>query len=134
MSRNKSKNAHSLHGAAVLKWIVIGTLACGLGGSYVACKNKVLRMASEVHQQEIDLATWQKRNQQVSYEVNRLTSLGELQRRVGMGGQLVSISELEVHRSDSLGENPARATMGLQRDRQTLITSATGSTATGAAP
>lgn len=126
MSRNKAKNAHSLQGAAVLKWIVVGTIFCVLGGSYVACKNKVLRLAAEVHQQEIELDTWQRRNNQVKCEVNRITSIGDLQRRV-QGVGLVSISELEVHRSESALEGPRS---GLQRDRQTLITSAS----TGAAP
>ncbi len=103
MSRNKSKNAHSLQGAAVLKWIVVGTLFCVLFGSYVACKNKVLRLAAEAHQQETELDTWQRRNNQVKCEVIRLTSIDELKRKVqGMG--LVSISELDWHRGDAVGE------------------------------
>lgn len=131
MSRNKVKNAHSLQGAAVLKWIVVGTLFCVLGGSYVACKNKVLRLASEVHQQDVELDTWKRRNDQMSCAVAALTSLGELQRKVSsMGNQLVSISELEVHRSDSTWDG---SRTGLQRDRQTLITNS-GVRATGVVP
>ncbi len=100
MSRNKVKNAHSLQGAAVLKWIVVGTLFVVLGGSYVACKNKVLRLAAEVRQQEVELDTWQRRNNQVHCEVTRLTSIDELKRKVQNMG-LVSISELDWHRGDS---------------------------------
>ena len=103
MSRNKVKNAHSLQGAAVLKWVVVGTLFVVLGGSYVACKNKVLRLAAEVHGQEVELDTWQRRNNQVKCEVIRLTSIDELKRKTQNMG-LVSISELDWHRGDSGSE------------------------------
>ena len=127
MSRNKVKNAHSLQGAAVLKWIVVGTLFCVLGGSYVACKNKVLRLAAEVRQQEVELDTWQRRNNQVKCEVTRLTSIDELKRKVQNMG-LVSISELDWHRGDSGGGVTAVARY---TEAKTLATTAIS---TGAVP
>jgi hypothetical protein len=106
MSRNRYKDSHSLHWAAVLKWLaIVGTLAF-LGMSYVLMKNQILRTANEVRDLETELANWQKRNQQLRGNIEQLASPARLQRRVkDLGLGLVQINELEIVRMDT-GRTP----------------------------
>jgi hypothetical protein len=96
MSRNRVRNTHSLHFAAVLKWVVLVAFLSIFGIGYVMLKNKVLRLASEVNDQELVLKGWRKRNDQLRCNLNQLASIGELQRRVAaLGSGMVRIGELQ---------------------------------------
>ena len=97
MSRNRVKEAHSLQLAAVLKWVVVGLALCLFGGSYVYEKNEVMRLATEVRNQETDLRGWKKRNQQLQYNIDRISSYDELRHRLAaMNSGMVRIGELKV--------------------------------------
>jgi len=97
MSGNRHKNSHSLHGPAVFKWMA-AVIACSLlGAGYVAQKNQVLRLASEVRSQEVELNAWKQRNLQIRSDLAQLGSLGTLQRRLnGLGSGMVRIGDLPV--------------------------------------
>jgi len=97
MSANRLKNAHSPHAPTVLKWVA-AVIACSiLGAGYVAQKNQVLRLASEVRSQEIELNAWKQRNLQVRSDLAQLGSLGMLQARLnGLGSGMVRIGDLPV--------------------------------------
>ncbi|MDE1170792.1 MAG: hypothetical protein PW734_06225 [Verrucomicrobium sp.] len=103
MSRNRVRTTHTLHWAAVTRWIAILVLACALLGSYVVLKNKVLRLAAEVHDREVELDSWQKRNQQLQCNLARITSFQALQQRLGLRSGLVNIGQLEIVRMESFG-------------------------------
>ena len=97
MSRNRTKNTHSLHWAAVLKWVGVLMTFSILGAGYVAKKNQVLRLASEVQTQEDELNAWKKRNLQLKCNIAQLTSFGQLQARLNtLGSGMVQISELQI--------------------------------------
>ena len=97
MSRNRAKNTHSLHWAAVLKWVGVLMTFSILGAGYVAKKNQVLRLASEVQTQEDELNAWKKRNLQLKCNIAQLSSFGELQARLNsLGSGMVQISELQI--------------------------------------
>jgi len=102
MSRNRAKNTHSLHWATVLTCIAVVMTVSILGASFVALKNKVLRLAAEVRTQEVDLDNWKRRNQQLQYNINRVSSYEELQRRITfLNSGMVKIGELDVQPMDS---------------------------------
>ncbi len=97
LSRNKVRNNHSLHWATVMQWIAIVMIVSTLGAGYVMMKNQVLRLASEVRAQEIELNGWKKRNQQIKCNLAQLTSLPALQQRLAaLGSGLVGVGELQV--------------------------------------
>ncbi|SDU28891.1 hypothetical protein SAMN05444156_3090 [Verrucomicrobium sp. GAS474] len=97
MSRNRVKEVHSLQLAAVLKWVVVGLTLCLFGGSYVYEKNEVMRLATEVRNQDNDLRSWKRRNQQMQDNITRISSYDELRRRLAaMNSGMVRIGELKV--------------------------------------
>ncbi len=94
MSRNRLKNSQSLHWMGVVKWILIAGLLSVLGLSYMLCKNQNLHLAEETHRLEIQLNGIQKRNEQLTYDLQAMKSPLRLQRRLAqMGSSLVRLSD-----------------------------------------
>ena len=113
MSGNRLKNSHSPHGPTVLKWVAV-VIACSiLGAGYVAQKNQVLRLASEVRSQEVELNGWKQRNLQVRSSLVQLGSLGALQSRLnGLGSGMLRISDPPVVHMEKNRSNGANSPSG----------------------
>ena len=108
MSRNRARNSHSLQWAGVLQWVAVLLLISIFGASYVILKNKVLRLASEVNNEERELNGWERRNQQMKCDIARVTSYGELQRRLtALNSGMVRIGELEIIPMEGSGMRPS---------------------------
>ncbi len=95
MSRNRLRNSQSLHWMGVVKWVLIAGLLSVLGLSYMLCKNQNLHLAEETHRLEMDLDGIDKRNHQLSYELDTLKSPIRLQRKLAeMHSTLIRLSDM----------------------------------------
>jgi hypothetical protein len=95
MSRNREKNSQSLHWMGVVKWVLIAGMLSVLGLSYMLCKNQNLHLADETHRLERKLASIQRRNEQLTDDLNSMKSPLRLQRRLAqMNSTLVRLSDL----------------------------------------
>jgi hypothetical protein len=94
MSRNRMKNSQSLHWMGVVKWVLIAGLLSMLGLSYMLCKNQNLHLAAETHKLELQLNGIQKRNAQLTYDLDTMKSPARLVRRLAqMHSTLVRIGD-----------------------------------------
>ena len=92
MSRNRMKNSQSLHWMGVLKWILIVGLMSILGLVYMLGKNQNLYLATETLKLQKQLASIEKRNEQLKLDLNYMKSPSELERRLAnMHSTLVRI-------------------------------------------
>ena len=95
MSRNRVKNSQSLHWMGVVKWVLIAGMLSVLGLSYMLCKNQNLHLADETHRLERTLGSIQKRNEQLTYDLDSMKSPLRLQRRLAqMNSTLVRLSDM----------------------------------------
>jgi hypothetical protein len=104
MSRNRMKNSQSLHWMGVVKWVLIAGMLSVLGLSYMLCKNQNLHLAEETRRLELQRETIQKRNDQLTYDLDMMKSAGRLQRRLAqMHSGLVRLSDgtLPVEQMDN---------------------------------
>ncbi len=112
MSRNRMKNSQSLHWMGVVKWILIAGLLSVLGLSYMLCKNQNLHLAQETHSLDLQLAGIQKRNNQLTYDLDTMKSPLRLQRRlVQMHSDLVRLGDnnlVLVHMEQTIRARLAR--------------------------
>jgi hypothetical protein len=94
MSRNRMKNSQSLHWMGVMKWVIIAGLLAVLGLSYMLCKNQNLHLAEETHKLQLQLDGIDRRNQQLSSDLNTMRSPERLVRRLAqMRSSLVRLSD-----------------------------------------
>jgi hypothetical protein len=94
MSRNRMKNSQSLHWMGVVKWVLIAGLLSVLGLSYMLCKNQNLHLAEETRRLDVQLDGIQKRNDQLTYDLDMMKSPGRLARRLAqMHSGLVRLSD-----------------------------------------
>ena len=95
MSRNRLKNSQSLHWMGVVKWVLIAGLLAVLGLVYMLGKNQNLHLAEETHRLELKLDSIQKRNRDLTLDLEGMKSSHELQRRlVLMRSSLVLLTEM----------------------------------------
>ena len=95
MSRNRMKNSQSLHWMGVVKWVVIAGMLSVLGLSYMIGKNQNLHLAQDAYRLEHQLASIQKRNAQLTYDLDSMKSPMRLQRRLAqMHSSLVRLSDM----------------------------------------
>jgi hypothetical protein len=94
MSRNRLKNSQSLHWMGVVKWVLIAGLLSVLGLSYMLCKNQNLHLAEETRKLEVQLDGIEKRNYQLTYDLDSMKSPSRLVRRLAvMHSNLVRLSD-----------------------------------------
>jgi hypothetical protein len=94
MSRNRIKNSQSLHWMGVVKWVLIAGLLAVLGLSYMLCKNQNLHLAEETRRLEVQLDGIEKRNEQLTYDLESMKSPSRLVKRLAqMHSGLVRISD-----------------------------------------
>ncbi len=94
MSRNRMKNSQSLHWMGVVKWVLIAGLLSILGLSYMLCKNQNLHLADETRKLQIELEGIEKRNAQLTYDLDSMKSPQRLVRRLAqMHSGLVRLSD-----------------------------------------
>ena len=94
MSRNRMKNSQSLHWMGVVKWVLIAGLLSVLGLSYMLCKNQNLHLAEETRRLDLQLDGIQKRNEQLTYDLETMKSPQKLVRRLAqMRSGLVRLSD-----------------------------------------
>jgi hypothetical protein len=112
MSRNRMKNSQSLHWMGVVKWVLIAGLLSVLGLSYMLCKNQNLHLAEETLHLEKQLNGIQKRNAQLTYDLERMKSPVPLEHRLAqMRSTLVHIGDsglLVEHMEQSVRARLAR--------------------------
>jgi hypothetical protein len=95
MSRNRMRNSQSLHWMGVVKWVLIAGMLSVLGLSYMLCKNQNLHLAQETYRLELQLEGIQKRNSQLTYDLETMKSPVRLVRRLAqMHSTLVRLSDL----------------------------------------
>lgn len=95
MSRNRMRNSQSLHWMGVVKWVLIAGLLSILGLSYMLCKNQNLHLAQETYRLDHQLASIEKRNAQLTYDLDSMKSPTRLARRLAqMHSTLVRLSDM----------------------------------------
>jgi hypothetical protein len=82
MSRNRLKNSQSLHWMGVVKWVIIAGLLAVLGLSYMLCKNQNLHLAEETHKLQLQLDGIDRRNEQLSGDLETMKSPQRLVRQL----------------------------------------------------
>ncbi len=82
MSRNRMKNSQSLHWMGVVKWVLIAGLLSILGLSYMLYKNHNLHLAEETYRLQIQLDAIQKRNNELTLDLESMKSPTTLERRL----------------------------------------------------
>jgi hypothetical protein len=88
------KNSQSLHWMGVVKWVLIAGLLSILGLSYMLCKNQNLHLADETHRLQLQLDGVQKRNDQLTYDLDSMKAPQRLVRRLAqMHSGLVRLSD-----------------------------------------
>ena len=82
MSRNRMRNSQSLHWMGVVKWVLIAGMLCGLGLGYIMYKNQNLHLAAEAELLQRQLNDIERRNKQLSVDLDGMKSPQRLQRRL----------------------------------------------------
>jgi len=82
MSRNRIKNSQSLHWMGVVKWVLIAGLLSGLGLGYMLYKNQNLHLAEETQKLAKQLVSIDRRNDELSLDLEGMKSPARLQRRL----------------------------------------------------
>ena len=97
MSRNRIKHSQSLHWMSVVKWILILGLMSILGLVYMLGKNQNLHLAEETLRLQDQLDAIEKRNDQLTGDLQRMKSPVALERRLAqMRSTLVWVGNLTV--------------------------------------
>jgi hypothetical protein len=82
MSRNRIKNSQSMHWMGVMKWVLIAGMLSGLGLGYIMYKNQNLHLAAETQLLKNQLDAINRRNWELSVDLDGMKSPQRLQRRL----------------------------------------------------